>query len=452
MKLIGKNELASDVISHDVSPLTVHTDARGYARLGWIIILVGVVGSLAWAVFAPLDKGVPISGFVSKESSRKQVQHQTGGTVEKILVHDGDVVKAGQVLVRMNSVQSSAVADGTKTQMLSARATEMRLLAERDNKPALSVPAGMMQFKDDPMWIENFSSQTQLLSARRSSFQNEMGAVDENIAGLKAQAAGLIESRDSKKQQMVYLKEQLDNMRDLSKDGYVARSRVLDLERTYAQLSGAISEDIGSIGRTQRQVAELILRRAMRQQDYQKDVRSQLADAQRDAETLERRYAGQQFEVNNAEVKAPADGVVMGVNVFTNGGVVGPGFRMMDIVPSHDALVVEGQMPVNLVDRVHVGLPVELMFSAFNTNTTPHVPGELTQISADRLVDERTGTPYYKVRAKVTPEGLKLISQNKLDVQPGMPVELFVKTGQRSMMSYLLKPLFDRAKTAMSEE
>jgi protease secretion system membrane fusion protein len=125
---------------------------------------------------------------------------------------------------------------------------------------------------------------------------------------------------------------------------------------------------------------------------------------------------------------------------------------MMDIVPSDDPLVVEGQLPVNMIDRVHTGLPVELIFSAFNSHSTPHIPGQVEQVSADRTVDERTGNAYYKVRVKVTPAGSKLISQHKLVVQSGMPVELFVKTGERTMMNYLLKPIFDRAKTSMSEE
>jgi protease secretion system membrane fusion protein len=227
---------------------------------------------------------------------------------------------------------------------------------------------------------------------------------------------------------------------------------MLDVERTFIQLSGAISEDAGTIGRTQRQISEITLRRMQRTQDYQKEVRTQLSDVQREAESLNSRLDGQDYELANTEVKAPVAGTVVNLAVFTNGGVVGPGFRMMDLVPEDDALVVEGQLPVNLVDRVHTGLPVELIFSAFNVNRTPHIPGELIQVSADRTVEERSGTPYYKVRARVTKEGQQIIAAKKLDIRSGMPVELFVKTGERTMMSYLLKPLKDRAKSSMSED
>jgi protease secretion system membrane fusion protein len=453
MKLLGNKPAQSDVaevISHDVSPLTVNTDAGAYRKLGWVIVLLGFLGFMVWAVFAPLDKGVPLSGTVSKESNRKAIQHLTGGTVAEILVKDGDTVKAGQVLVRMNNVQVKALADVSRSQYYTARAAEARLLAERDGKATISFPASLEKERQDPRIAEVIVLQSQLFSSRKLALQNELAAVSENIAGLKLQQRGLEESRDSKKEQLGLIKSQLEGMRDLAKDGYIARNRLLDVERTYSQINGAISEDIGNIGRTQRQVMELNLRQIQRKEEFQREVRTQLVDTQREAEALESRITAQDFDLENAEVKSPVDGTVVGVSIFTRGAVVNPGFKLMDIVPTDDPLVVEGQLAVNLVDKVHSGLPVELIFSAFNTNTTPHIPGVVTSVSADRFVDEHSGQPYYRVRAKVTPEGAKIAS--KLDVRPGMPVELFVKTGERTMMSYLLKPIFDRAKTSMSEE
>ena len=451
MKLL-KNQPASEVISHDVAPLTVNTDAGAYSQLGWWIVLLGVGSFLLWAIWAPLDKGVPVSATVTKESNRKAVQHLAGGTVDDILVREGDIVKAGQVLVRMNGVQAKSQADITRAQYFNARATEARLRAELENRKSVALPPALAQFAGDPRVASVMALQNGLMASRQSALKSELGAVDENIAGLKMQAQGLQESRDSKKQQMAILKEQLDNMRDLAKDGYVARSRLLEIERTYAQTSGMLSEDIGNIGRAQRQVMEMSLRRNQRTQEYQKEVRSTLSDSEREAEALSARLTALDYELANAEVRAPVDGTVVGLNIFTRGGVVGPGFRLMDLVPADDPLIVEAQLPVNLVDKIHAGLPVELIFSAFNTNSTPNIPGVVTQVSADRTVDERSGAAYYKMKAKVTPEGAKLIAAKKLDIRSGMPVELFVKTGERTMMSYLLKPLFDRAKTSMTEE
>ncbi|MFZ6648665.1 HlyD family type I secretion periplasmic adaptor subunit [Undibacterium sp. TJN25] len=449
-KLFGNQAEVQDVASHDVTVLELDTDASAHSRLGWIIIILGVGGFLLWAMFAPLDKGVPVNGTVEVATNRKAVQNLAGGTIEEILVKEGDVVKADQVLVKMNNVAAKSAAEIANVQLDTARATEARLLAERDGVHSVNFPAKLENNKNDPRIANNISLQRQLFTARQSSLQSELGAIDENILGLKSQLHGLEESMSGKKQQLGFLKEQLDGMRDLARDGYVARNRLLELERTYAQLSSGISEDLGNIGRGHSQIAELILHKAQRQQDYQKEVRGQLSDVQKEAEALSNRMAALNYDLNNVLVKAPVDGTVVALSVFGKGTVISPGFKMMEVVPSEDALIVEGEVPVNLIDKIHVGLKAELIFSAFNQNQTPHIPGEITQVSADRLVNERTGQPYYKLRAKVAPEGMKMIAN--LQIRPGMPAEIFVKTGERTMMSYLLKPIFDRAKTSMTEE
>ena len=452
MKLVKKEQDAAEVITHDATPLEVKTDASAFSRIGWLVVLIGFGGFMLWALLAPLDKGVPLSGTVATESNRQAVQHQAGGTVQELLVRDGDIVKKGQVLVRMNPVVARSQVEITEAAYLSALANVARLTAERTGAKTIKFPEELEKRRSEPRISELMSSQNQLLASRQGSLQNELAGIDASIEGIKMQISGLQQSRDSKKEQVEFLKEQLGGMRDLAKEGYVARNRLLDLERTYAQLGGAISEDIGNIGRSQRQVMELTLRRAQRMQDYQKEVGSQLADFQKELEGQHARLAAQKFELSNVEVRSPADGVVVGLAVFTNGGVVPSGFKMMDIVPSNAPLIVDGQLATNLVDKVHPGLPVELIFSAFNTHKTPHIEGEVLYISADRSIDEKTGAPYYKVHVKVSPEGEKKVAAHKMDIRSGMPVELFVKTGERTMMSYLLKPIMDRAHSALSEE
>lgn len=431
-------------------PGNVKTDETRHARIGWWIVLVGVGGFFLWATFAPLDKGVPLSGSVMVATNRKAVQHQTGGIVEDILVKEGDLVKEGQVLVKMNDIQVKAQAEITRGQLIAARAIEARLIAERDNKPEIDFPPFLHSAVDDPRVIGSISLQKQLFVSRQSVLKHELAALDENIAGLTVQLRGLESSRTSKLQQLEFLKEQLDNMRVLAQDGYVPRNRVLELERTHAQLTGDISEDTGNIGRIQRQISELNLRRAQRLEEHQKEVRQQLTDVQREAESLNSRLLAQDFELANVLVKAPVDGIVVGINIFTRGGVIGPGFSMMDIVPSEDMLVIEGQVPVHLIDKVHPGLDVDFIFTAFNQNKIPRVPGIVTNVSADRLTDERTGVPYYQLKAKVTPEGMKILTD--WQIRAGMPVEIFVKTGERSLMNYLLKPILDRIHTSLVED
>jgi protease secretion system membrane fusion protein len=450
MKLVAKEkETIIESIPVDKSSL-VETDETIHTKLGWWIVLVGFVGFVLWASFAPLDKGVPISGTVTVASNLQAVQHQTGGIIDSILVKEGDHVKLGQVLVRMNDIQTKAQAEITRVQLYAARAVEARLLAERDGKHEITFPAELLSQQADPRIANNMIIQNQLFTSRKLALHHEIAALDENSAGLKVQLRGLEASKASKSQQLKLLEEQVSNLRDLANDGFVPRNRVLDLERTYTQLTGEISADIGNIGRIQRQIAELQQRRIQLQQEHQKEVRQKLSDIQREADALNSRLIGQDFELANIEVKAPVDGIVVGMNVFTEGGVIGSGFKLMDIVPSDDLLVITGQVPVHLIDKVHIGLDVDLIFSALNQKKTPNIPGTVTQVSADRLTDERTGLPFYNIKAKVTPEGMKQLSDQQ--IRAGMPVEIFIKTGERSLMSYLFKPILDRVHSSMSEE
>ena len=447
--LVKKDDV-TDVVPHEAEMHEVETDATSYARLGWAIVIFGVFGFLLWASFAPLDRGVPLSGTVAVSGNRKIIQHQTGGTVDAILVKDGDTVKTGQVLVRMNSVTSKANAEVGKVQWYSALASEARLRAELEGARSIVFPKALLDARSDVRVANNILLQQQLFSARTSAVQNEAAAFDENIAGSKIQLKSLEDSMLNKKEQREFLKEQLENVRALSKEGYVARSRLLDLERTYSQVNGSISEDLGTIGRVGKQISELNLRKMQRQQEYQKEVRSQLTDIKKEAEALRNRLDSLEWELANIEVKSPVDGVVVGLAVFTNGAVVNSGFKLMEVVPAEELLIADGQLPIHLVDKVHAGLKVDLIFSAFNTNTTPHIPGVVTQVAADSTIDERTGMHYYKLKAAVTPEGRKLLKD--LKIRPGMPVDMTVITGERTMMNYLLRPVTDRLKSSMKEE
>ena len=428
----------------------VNTDTTWHARLGWWIVLAGFGGFFVWASLAPLEKGVPLSGTVNVETSKKTVQHATGGTVEAILVKEGDTVKAGDVLVRMNNVQASADAEMTRVQYFTLLANEGRLLAESTGSKVIQYPQELTAVKDDPRVASNIALQQQLFSSRQGAKQSEWASIDENIAGLTVQNKGLEAAKTSKQQQLMFVQEQLDGMRDLTKSGFMSRARLLDVEQSYAQINAAIHEDIGNIGRGKRQIAELIFKRQQSIQEYQKEVRTQLSDVRKEAGALVNRLSGLDYNLKNILVKAPVAGTVIGLSVFSPGAVVAPGSKIMDIVPSDDPLIVEGRLPVHLVDKLHSGLDVELIFSAFNQNKTPHVPGVVTQVSADRLVDEKTGEPYYKLLAKVTTEGMQRVAH--LKIRAGMPVDLFVKTGERTLMNYLFKPLLDHFSMSMVEE
>ena len=222
-------------------------------------------------------------------------------------------------------------------------------------------------------------------------------------------------------------------LRQLASEGYVPRNRLLDSERLLAQVNGEIAGDLGSLGSTRRQILELRLRMAQRREKFQEEVRASLADAQVRAEELRNRLASARFDLANSEVRAPVAGLVLGQEVFTEGGVIAPGQQLMEILPERQPLLVDARLPVGMVDKVRVGLPVELMFSAFNQSTTPR--GQVTLVSADRLLDERGEAPYYRVRIRVGEEGVRRLAG--LEIRPGMPVEAFVRSGERSLLNYL---------------
>lgn len=449
--------MKANVSTGSVAPLAgpaasnvLSLDDRKYSRLGWLLVLGGFAGFIGWAALAPLDKGVAVSGKVMVSGHRKTVQHQSGGIVERIEVKEGDRVSAGQVLLRLNETPLRTQMQSLRSQYLGSLASEARLNAERDGASEIVFDPQLQALASEPEVAASLALQRQLFNSRRQALSMEQQGIAETIAGSEAQLRGTRDSQASKRQQRSALNEQLQGLRELARDGYIPRNRLLDSERLYAQIDGSIAEDFGRIGQLQRQILELRLRIRQSTEDFQKDLRSQLADTRIRTEDLRNRLASAEFELANSQVRAPAAGVVVGLEVYTEGGVIKPGQPLMDIVPQDEPLLVEARVPVQLVDKVHPGLPVELMFSAFNQSTTPRVPGEVTLVSADRQVDERTEEPYYTLRATVSAEGMQQLQG--LQIRPGMPVEAFVRTGERSMLNYLFKPLLDRTHMALVEE
>ncbi len=292
--------------------------------------------------------------------------------------------------------------------------------------------------------------QRQLFMSRRQAFASEMNAMQEAISARDAELGGLRETRLARGQQVDALRQQVDSLQTLARDGYVPRNRLLETERLLAQANGALAEDAGRIGQLLRQVAEQKLRVVQRKEERQAEVRSQLAETRLTAGPLADRLRAAEFELAHTVVRTPVAGTVVGLSVFTEGGYVRAGDPLMEIVPAHQPLVVEAQAPVHLIDTLHAGLPVELLFPAFNQNRTPRIDAEVRVVGADRLVDARSGVPYYPLQIEVTAKGMRALAG--LDLRAGMPAEAFVRTGERTLLSYLFKPLMDRAHGALSEE
>ncbi|WP_412461875.1 HlyD family type I secretion periplasmic adaptor subunit [Pseudomonas sp. SC11] len=423
-------------------------DSGFYVRLGWLLTLLGFGGFMLWASLAPLDQGVTVPGTVVVSGKRKAVQSMAAGVVSRILVSEGQAVRLGEPLLRLDRTQVQADVEALQAQYRMAQASLARWRGERDNAQQVHFPAELNEASDPQLGLV-LEGQRQLFESRRQALAREQGALSASVEGSRAQLAGMRRARGDLQAQADSLREQLDNLRPLAGEGYIPRNRVLEYQRQLSQVQRDLAQNAGDSARLEQGIVEAQLNLQQRREEYQKEVRSQLADAQVRAATLEQQLNSARFELRHSEILAPADGIAINLGVHTEGAVVRAGETLLEIVPQGTALEVEGRLPVNLVDKVAPQLPVDILFTAFNQNRTPRVTGEVALISADQLLDERSGQPYYVLRSTVSEEALTRLQG--LSIRPGMPAELFVRTGERSLLNYLFKPLLDRAGSALSE-
>ncbi|MDP2609221.1 MULTISPECIES: HlyD family type I secretion periplasmic adaptor subunit [unclassified Oceanobacter] len=424
---------------------TIPYQSQRYVRAGWLLIIAGVLGFLGWASLTPLDKGVPVNGQLIVEGQRKSLFHPDGGQIERILVRDGDQVHAGQVLIRLNPTRAEAHLREVQIQYDNALALLTRLKAERDGQANIEFPADLMERATDAV-----HSQQRLFQARQRSLAQALQSYDEIITGMDYQLKGLSDSNSSRRRQRATLDEQLAGMKALEKSGYVSRVRLLEMERLHAETDSKLAENIGQLGQLQQQLQELAIRQSSHQQSFLEQVHEAYAEAELNLLSLAQKLRSAQYSLEQTRVLAPVDGVAMGLSVFTEGGFINPGSHLLDVVPASGTLVVEAQVPVHLIDKVEPGLPVRILFPAANQNRTPDIMGTVATVAADRSEDDQTGLPYYAVLVRIGPDGYQQLED--FTPRPGMSVSLFIRTGERTLMNYLLKPLQDRANSALAEE
>ncbi|KHS86552.1 HlyD family type I secretion periplasmic adaptor subunit [Pectobacterium carotovorum] len=442
--------MSASEISEESMNQTARRDEKRAVRLGWLLVLAGFGGFLLWALFAPLDKGVMVNGSVVISGNRKVVQHNQGGIVDKIQVKDGDRVEAGQILLTLNEVDARSASEGLDGQYLQLVAREGRLLAEQQRLSDMVMTPRLQPLVDKPEMRVITALQHDLLHSRQQSLKLEAEGMRSSIAGMEASLSAQRQVMTSKQKQRETLEQQLQGLRSLAAENYVPRNKMLENERLLAQLNGDIAQLAGDINRTRRDIEQQTLLIAQRQQEYDKEVNSELADVRALLSDVGSKKEKADFNLANIQMRAPVSGTVVGLKVFTEGGVIAPGQTLLEIVPDDQPLFVDARLPVELVDKVWPGLPVELQFVAFNQSTTPRVAGTVELLSADRLLDERDGSPYYSLRVQVDEAGKRALEG--LEVKPGMPVQGFVRTGERSFVNYLFKPLMDRLHLALTEE
>jgi protease secretion system membrane fusion protein len=415
----------------------------------WALAL-GTLGALAWAALAPLDEGVPAQGMVAIDTKSKPVQHLAGGLIQEVLVKEGQMVREGQVLLRLDDAAVRANFESARQRYLGLRAMQDRLQAEQDDNSRIVWHPDLQQAAADAQISQMMLIQTQLLAARRASLQADLRALQEGVAGQEQLIRAQTEMLEQKREQLALLQNELGQTRALVQEGYVPRNRQLELERNAAELRSAMADLVGSTGRASRSIAELRERAIARRQEHRKEVQTLSADVGREVPADEQRLRAAQEELARVTIRSPATGQVVGLSSQAVGGVVAPGQKLMDIVPGTPDLLLEVRVPPHLIDRVHAGLPVDVRFASFANTPQLVVTGRVSSVSADLLTDARTAVSYYLARVSPTSEGLKQLGQRQL--QPGMPVEVVFITGERSLLTYLLHPLSKRLASALNEE
>ena len=419
-------------------------------RIGLWALALGLGGFLLWAGLAPLDEGVPGQGMVTIDTKSKAVQHLSGGIIKEVLVKEGDVVKEGQLLIKLDEATTRANFEAARQRYLGLRAMEARLLAEQQGLGKISWHPDLREALTDPQIARMALTQEQLYGSRRSGLQADLQSIEESIQGQQALLQAYSAMLGNRRNQLALLSEEHKNTSEMVKEGYAPRNRQLELERMLSEINSSIAELLGNSTRAQRAINEMRQRAIVRQQDYRKDVESQLAEVGREVQADAQKYQAVKDDLGRVDIKSPAAGQVVGLTVQTVGGVIGSGQKLMDIVPTSQALMLEARISPHLIDRVHAELPVDVRFSSFANSPQLVVDGKVASVSGDLLIDNRNGAGYYLVRVAVTPEGLKKLGKRQM--QPGMPVEVVFRTGERSMLTYLLHPLTRRMAASMKEE
>jgi protease secretion system membrane fusion protein len=432
--------------------LRINADSARVSRMGLAILLLGFGGFLAWAALAPLDEGVPTEGVVSLEGNHKVIQHLMGGIVSEILVHEGQMVQAGDMLIRLDDTATRSRAEEIRQHYYGLLAQESRLRAEKAGAATISFHPELLRNGQDPMVQQYMRNQSQLLHARQQAMAADIAGMQEAIEGQQALIEGYKGILDSYRGQLALLEKQLGGVRELAFEGYAPRNQQNELEQKAAQLQGDIANTEANLLRSNRTILELNQRISARRQTEMKEIDTEMSQVMLAVQTAAERYKPASDELRRIDIVSPVSGQVVGLQVHTIGAVIQPGQKIMDIVPVDETLLLDARIPPHLIDRIHAGQIADVRFSSFSNSPQLLLEGKVRTVSSDLLTDQSGPMPisYYLARIAITPEGMQTLGERRL--QPGMPAQIVVRTGERTLLTYLMHPLVKRIAASMKEE
>ncbi len=419
-------------------------------RVGLRILIIALVLGGGWLTFVPIAGAVVVPGSLVVQSNVKQIQHPTGGVVAEIKAQNGARVEAGDLLVRLDATQAKANLQVVTKQLDEVRARMARLTAERDGKPQIEFPAELLTRASEDDVVSLLASEEQLFRARSTTRQNQKDLLTSQIAQLTQQISGLDAQVDSKEKELDLIHGELTGVQDLYDKRLVPLTRLTSLQRDAARIEGERGQLVSSIAETKGKIDTSKLQVLRIDQDFRAEVVKDLNEAQgKEAELVERGIAARD-QLDRIEIRAPTSGTVNQLAIHTIGGVIKAGETIMQIVPDTDDLQIEAQVDPKDIDHVKTGQTAFVKLTAFNQRTTPQLKGSVTYVSADTGHDQQSNKSFYTVRIVLPEEERRRLSGQQL--VPGMPSEVSMQTGSRTMLSYLFEPITDQLRRAFVEQ
>ena len=423
------------------------TGARGPLMFAAVLTVFGLGGAVAWSSLAPIESAAMAPGFLVVEGNRKTVAHLEGGVVSEILVREHDRVQAGQVLIRLDSTVPQAQLDLFRGELMASEALIARLAAEREGRDEIRFPEWLTK-DSEPRARDAMAAERHVFVARRDQLEGQTKILQQKTAQLDEQIRGLSAQIAAEELQLKLIAEEIGAVQQMVAKGLEPKPKLLALQRQSADIEGLRGQNIAKVAEAKQQQGESQLRIIDLRAQMLSDSVTKLRDEQTKVNDLNEKIRTAQDMLRRIDITAPVAGQVVGLKVFTVGGVIIPRDSLMDIVPRDDVLAVDAQVSVNDIDVVHPGLPVALKFTALNQRTTPTIEGSVTKVSADRTLDPKSGMPYYSVRINI---GSTAELPKTVELQPGMPVEAMIRTGSRTFLEYLAKPITDFAGRGLHE-
>jgi membrane fusion protein, epimerase transport system len=442
------------VLPTDVLPKKIERQEK-LLRIGGLVAVLLLFGGLGvWSVLAPLDSAAIGSGLVIVENYRKPIAHLEGGIVREVNVKEGQHVHKGEVLLTLEDIQPRSQLDQVQGQWLLSLAHEARLTAQRDGKSRITYPTALTARKNDSRAAEAMRLQDQTFQVRKRALDGEIMLYRRQMEQLKQKLIGLNEQKSMREKLVRSFEKERGDLQILASQGYAEMQRVREMERNLAQNEGqraSLESDMSSV---ELEIGSAELKILRIEQEFQREVAKELAEVQAELFSLNERNRALSDTVKRTTVVAPDDGMVLELAVHTPGEVIRPGQHVLNIVPANEQLMVEVRLLPQDIDQIMVGQTAEIRFSAFRQREMPKIEGKLVMVSADRLIDETSQDrhPYYLARVMVTPKGIRDLANLKLELVPGMPADVFIKTGSRTFWRYMTAPFSDLLVRSMRED